>query len=108
MHFIINRLPGPHGIFSQSLVEKSGLVNIAAPLLPDGSLMISLNEEFFELRIALLGLVVPDGNGERFFRADEDDKFFPPRNGSIEKVPLEQQIMLRQDRHDDHGIFAAL
>jgi len=63
---------------------------------------------FSEIGIPLKRFVVPYGYGERFRSADEDDEFLSARYRSIEQVPLEQEVVLSQDRHDDDGVFTPL
>ena len=63
---------------------------------------------FPEIGIPLKRFVVPYGDGKRFLRADEDDELLSPRHRGIDEVSLKKEVVLRQDRHDDNRILAAL
>jgi len=66
------------------------------------------NKTFSEIGVPLKRFVVSYGDGKRFRRADKDDEFLSARYRSIEQVPLEQEVVLSQDRHDNDGIFTSL
>jgi hypothetical protein len=56
-----------------------------------------------EARETTFGALGTDGDGEGFGLADEDDKLFAARDGGVEKIALEEEVLLHGEGDDDGG-----
>ena len=56
----------------------------------------------------MVGVLLMDGDSNRFWTADKNNEFFPSCDGGVEEVPIQEFKMLRVDWNDDARSFAAL
>ena len=58
------------------------------------------------MSVPQLGFVVFYGDGKRLLGPYEDHQFLCPRNAGVDQVPLEEEVVLGQDREDNGRVLA--